>query len=79
MINSKYTIFFSDVNECVSGKHMCEQESTICNNSLGSYTCHCKDGYEAMHKSIYKCQGKLQNPTYGNMTARPKLSFPETF
>ncbi|PFX23215.1 Neurogenic locus Notch protein [Stylophora pistillata] len=34
-----------DVDECATGKHGCEG-NTICNNTVGSYTCRCKEGYE---------------------------------
>ncbi|XP_066203014.1 adhesion G protein-coupled receptor E5 isoform X4 [Saccopteryx leptura] len=33
-----------DVDECSSGKHQCDN-STLCNNTLGSYTCLCRPGW----------------------------------
>ena len=47
----------SDVNECLTGAHKCEQDSTTCNNQLGSYSCKCKKGY-LPGQSLYKCESK---------------------
>ncbi|XP_043322862.1 adhesion G protein-coupled receptor E5 isoform X3 [Cervus elaphus] len=33
-----------DVDECSSGKHQCDN-STVCVNTVGSYTCHCRQGW----------------------------------
>ncbi|KAJ7357705.1 Low-density lipoprotein receptor- protein 1B [Desmophyllum pertusum] len=44
-----------DLNECVTGRHECEPQSTSCSNNLGSYTCQCKNGYQP-NQSLYKCQ-----------------------
>ncbi|XP_043323038.1 adhesion G protein-coupled receptor E2 [Cervus canadensis] len=33
-----------DVDECSSGKHQCDN-STVCINTVGSYTCHCRQGW----------------------------------
>ena len=54
--------FFSDVDECVTGVHKCEQGSTACNNTQGSYICQCKNGYQPA-QSLYKCQGNADNNT----------------
>uniref|UniRef100_A0A3Q3IJ82 EGF-like domain-containing protein n=1 Tax=Monopterus albus TaxID=43700 RepID=A0A3Q3IJ82_MONAL len=37
-------IFFVDLNECAPGTNDCSQWAT-CNNTWGSYTCACLDGY----------------------------------
>ena len=50
--------FFPDVDECMTGAHKCEQESTACNNTPGGYTCQCKNGYQPA-QSLFKCQGKM--------------------
>uniref|UniRef100_A0A8D2E4M2 Adhesion G protein-coupled receptor E2 n=1 Tax=Sciurus vulgaris TaxID=55149 RepID=A0A8D2E4M2_SCIVU len=34
-----------DVDECGSGRHQCHN-STICRNTVGSYKCHCRPGWE---------------------------------
>lgn len=36
---------FSDVDECTVGSHFCDD---ICQNTLGSFTCHCRTGYRLM-------------------------------
>uniref|UniRef100_A0A8C6D936 Adhesion G protein-coupled receptor E2 n=1 Tax=Moschus moschiferus TaxID=68415 RepID=A0A8C6D936_MOSMO len=33
-----------DVDECSSGRHRCHN-STVCVNTVGSYTCHCRQGW----------------------------------
>lgn len=35
---------FSDLNECILNIDNCDQNA-YCNNSLGSFTCTCNDGY----------------------------------
>lgn len=52
--------FFSDVDECISGVHKCDQQSTACNNTRGNYICQCKNGYQPA-QSLYKCQGNTVN------------------
>lgn len=37
-------LFSSDVDECVSGQHLCPAQS-VCLNTGGSYVCNCKPGY----------------------------------
>ena len=37
-----YICLSSDTNECSEGTHNCSQ---ICNNTHGSFTCACNDGY----------------------------------
>ncbi|XP_072872966.1 adhesion G protein-coupled receptor E5 isoform X8 [Chlorocebus sabaeus] len=37
-----------DVDECSSGLHQCDN-STICFNTVGSYTCRCRPGWEPKH------------------------------
>ncbi|XP_061266685.1 adhesion G protein-coupled receptor E2-like [Bos javanicus] len=34
-----------DVDECSSGQHQCHN-STVCVNTVSSYTCHCRQGWE---------------------------------
>ena len=43
----------SDINECRTGNHSCEQK---CVNTDGSYHCECESGYELRRRS---CRGKL--------------------
>ena len=37
-------LFIIDVNECKNATYPCHANAT-CNNTEGSYTCTCKDGY----------------------------------
>lgn len=45
-LGQSLTPFFvsPDVDECSSGKHQCDN-STVCVNTVGSYTCHCRQGW----------------------------------
>ena len=45
-LGQSLTPFFvsPDVDECSSGKHRCDN-STVCVNTGGSYTCHCRQGW----------------------------------
>lgn len=35
----------AEINECAANLHSCH-ENAECINTIGSYTCRCKDGYE---------------------------------
>ena len=41
------------VEECGNGTHSCDVNA-VCNNTLGSYNCTCKDGFRGDGKT---CQG----------------------
>ena len=47
--------FCSDIDECTSEKHGCEQ---VCINKLGSYYCLCEDGYY-LHQDGKTCKGMI--------------------
>ena len=34
----------SDIDECSTGKHNCSH-ADVCNNTIGSYNCTCKEAY----------------------------------
>ncbi len=38
-----------DVNECLSNANNCNDESSSCLNTIGSYVCNCKSGFEVSH------------------------------
>ena len=42
-----------DVDECENHDNNCQQN---CNNTIGSYTCWCNEGYE-LDSSGYRCNG----------------------
>ena len=42
-----------DIDECLSGTHGCDVNAE-CNNTLGSYKCTCKDGFQG---NGTKCTG----------------------
>ena len=46
-------LFLSEYDECATEEHGCGH---ICVNTLGSYKCECKIGYE-LHSDWKKCEG----------------------
>ena len=48
-----YFISLSDVDECTTGTHNCQQQ---CTNTPGSFTCGCNSGYRLLANG-YHCQG----------------------
>ena len=53
---------FSDVDECQDGTHNCDSNA-LCNNSAGSFTCACFQGYSG---SGVVCSGKLRHQQIPN-------------
>ena len=53
-----FHFIYQDVDECSTGQHDCDvAERAICNNTHGSYLCHCRHGYcgeDGRH-----CKGKV--------------------
>ena len=45
-----------DVDECEEGTNDCDPEFGTCENTVGSYTCHCEPGFTGDRK---KCSGKV--------------------
>ena len=50
-------IFLSDINECLTGRAICG-ENTECVNNVGSYTCMCASGYDFIDG---RCTGMSTN------------------
>ena len=48
----------SDINECLMTKPPCEQD---CTNTVGSYTCQCREGFEVNPVDPTKCDGKCDS------------------
>ena len=44
----------TDINECADGDHTCDLNTTKCENTIGSYKCICKSGYQTDGK---RCKG----------------------
>ena len=53
-----YYICATDIDECTHGIHECLNESANCLNTVGSYNCVCKDGYQGDGKTICTPEGK---------------------
>ena len=53
-MTKKILIQYSDVDECATNEHDCD-ENAICENTGDSFTCSCKDGYHGNGKT---CLGK---------------------
>ena len=49
-----FMYLFSDINECTSNNGYCGQ---VCTNSVGSYTCSCRNGYSLI-TDARTCAGK---------------------
>ena len=45
-----------DVNECDNGTHDCNPALGSCENTIGSFACHCKPGFTGDGKT---CSGKV--------------------
>ena len=58
-----YFFLHSDIDECIEGTHNCQQ---VCNNSPGTYSCSCNDGFSLDEDSIScspSCGGVLTSPS----------------
>ncbi|ESN96402.1 hypothetical protein HELRODRAFT_163463 [Helobdella robusta] len=45
-----------EVDECLISTHKCSLDSTYCINTIGSYQCRCKEGFQATNSRFY-CHG----------------------
>ena len=48
---------WADIDECIENTDACDKSTTTCRNSVGSYSCTCRPGYERYNR--YQCNGKL--------------------
>ena len=54
-------LFALDVDECERDTHNCQHD---CNNTDGSFQCHCKEGYELDESDGISCNGMCVVPTH---------------
>ena len=52
----------ADVDECIGGTHNCAQN---CDNTVGSYTCSCDEGYTTTDNGA-TCDGILLHALWNN-------------
>ena len=52
--NKLFTYFLLDIDECLDGQAECDS-AAICKNTIGGYTCKCKEGYKETEDG--KCEG----------------------
>lgn len=56
VFNYHFSVILAEYDECATDHHGCDH---ICVNTLGSFKCECKIGYE-LHSDGKKCEGKSQ-------------------
>ena len=67
-----FNFVVTDIDECLKEIHGCDVNA-VCNNTLGSYKCTCKDGYEGNGTN---CTGQSQAKVPKNVfTIKKKLTF----
>ena len=52
--------FFSDIDECMVGSHDCDDDTSTCTNSVGSFDCTCNEGYEKNSTQDRICTGIIK-------------------
>ena len=62
--------FHLDIDECITKNHSCEGNTT-CNNTIGSYICRRKEGYQEIETN---CTGKYSYLTTGNVNISVKTT-----
>ena len=53
---STTSYIITDLDECATNQHNCS-DRMHCNNTMGSYECTCKEGYNFSMGNEEKCQG----------------------
>ena len=64
----------ADIDECSGGNHTCDRDRATCTNTIGSYKCACKDGYDGDGEACI-APGKLSGDyclTAGKNRSMPK-------
>jgi len=56
---NKIYCHYADIDECSDGTHSCLVDTATCTNTIGSYTCACKPGYEGDGKTSCIIPGKM--------------------
>ena len=56
--NIRFSLSFSDVDECTPGSHDCLQSLASCSNTHGSHNCYCQDGYVGDGKTFCNPKGR---------------------
>ena len=51
-----------DIDECETNQHNCSDRAN-CNNTIGSYDCQCKNGYNSSAEYEEECQGTANTRT----------------
>lgn len=59
-----YALLHTDFDECDNEDHNCDRNA-VCNNTVGSYTCTCNDGYEGEGYNG-SCRGMLIHTSFSN-------------
>ena len=47
-----------DIDECTTSKNPCDSDTTMCNNTIGSFECNCLFGYMRTDNFSY-CRGMI--------------------
>ena len=59
-----HDFLFADKDECDLNINDCNPETSICVNTLGSYVCHCKEGF-VLGADGRTCEGRNGAHSYG--------------
>ncbi|XP_067932808.1 fibrillin-1-like [Watersipora subatra] len=63
-----------DVDECQTSWHKCSNRSTVCNNTVGSYTCDCLTGYSKDNDDDMECKDVNEcSPSFSGTVCRPNF------
>ena len=56
-----------DLDECTTNSHTCDVNA-VCQNTAGSHSCSCKEGYTGNGKTCYgKLENERENASYGKV------------